>query len=105
MRTPLMEASLETWTFSAVWALFGLLVLMGGARLGDRALRWLGLTVLLGTTLKVFLFDMATLEGVIRAASFLALGALLLIGALAARRLGAARGVETLKSSRAEPRP
>jgi uncharacterized membrane protein len=37
----------------------------------------------------VFLFDMATLQGVIRAGSFLALGVLLLVGAVAARRLGA----------------
>ncbi len=89
MRTPLKEASVETWTYSAAWALYGLVVLTAGARSGDRALRWLGLAALLVTTAKVFLFDMATLEGVIRAASFLALGALLLIGALAARRLGA----------------
>jgi hypothetical protein len=90
MRAPLAEASVETWTYSAVWAAFGLLVLSSGARAGDRALRWLGLALLLGTTLKVFLFDMATLRGVIRAASFLALGAVLLAGALAARRLGGA---------------
>jgi uncharacterized membrane protein len=89
MRTPLREASVETWTYSAAWALYGLMILAAGARGGDRVLRWLGLAVLLATTAKVFLFDMATLEGVIRAASFLALGALLLIGALAARRLGA----------------
>jgi uncharacterized membrane protein len=89
MRTPLREASVETWTFSAAWAVYGLVVLVAGARSGDRALRWLGLGVLVATTLKVFLFDMATLEGVIRAASFLALGVLLLVGALAARRLGA----------------
>jgi len=88
MRTPLREASVETWTFSAAWALLGVLVLVAGVRGRDRALRWLGLIVLLITTAKVFLFDMATLEGVIRAASFLALGALLLIAALAARRFG-----------------
>jgi uncharacterized membrane protein len=50
-------------------------------------LRVLGLTILLVTTAKVFLFDMATLEGVVRAASFLALGAVLLFGAFTARRL------------------
>jgi uncharacterized membrane protein len=54
-------------------------------------LRGLGLTLLLATTAKVFLFDMARLEGVVRAASFLALGIVLLAAAVAARRLGAAK--------------
>jgi uncharacterized membrane protein len=88
MRVLLREASLETWTFSAVWAVYGLIVLAIGASRRDAPLRWLGLAILLGTTLKVFLFDMARLEGVVRAASFLALGVVLLIGALAARRFG-----------------
>jgi uncharacterized membrane protein len=87
MRAPLREASLETWTFSAVWAVYGLAVLTAGAGRKDIALRGLGLTILLVTTAKAFLFDMARLEGVIRAASFLALGAVLMVGALLARRL------------------
>ncbi len=87
MRAPLREASLETWTFSAVWAVYGLAVLIAGAGRKDIALRGLGLTILLVTTAKVFLFDMARLEGVVRAASFLALGAVLMLGALTARRL------------------
>jgi uncharacterized membrane protein len=96
MRAPLREASLETWTFSAVWALYGLMVLAGGAARKDPPVRWLGLAILLGTTLKVFLFDMAHLQGVIRAASFLALGLVLLVGALAARRFGGAVGPRAL---------
>ena len=88
MRAALHEASLETWTYSAVWALYGLMVLAIGARQRLIALRWLGLAILLLTTGKVFLFDMAQLAGVIRAGSFLALGVVLLIGALAARRFG-----------------
>ena len=86
MRAALREASLETWTYSAVWALYGLMVLAIGARQRLVALRWLGLAILLVTTFKVFLFDMARLAGVIRAGSFLALGVVLLVGALAARR-------------------
>ena len=89
MRAALREASLETWTFSVVWAVYGLAVLAAGASRKDAPLRGLGLAILLATTLKVFLFDLARLEGVIRAASFLALGVALLIGAFAARRLGA----------------
>ncbi len=87
MRAPLREASLETWTFSAVWAIYGLIVLTVGAGRKDIALRGLGLTILLVTTAKVFLFDMARLEGVVRAASFLALGAVLMLGALMVRRM------------------
>ncbi len=89
MRTPLAEASAETWTYSAAWAALGLAILVAGARWHDRTIRWSGLALLLGTTAKVFLFDMAMLQGVVRAGSFLALGVLLLCGALAARRLRA----------------
>lgn len=78
---------LETWTFSALWAVFGLAALSLGTVRRDVALRWAGLAVLLFTAAKVMLFDLARLEGVIRAASFLAVGALFLAGALAARRL------------------
>jgi len=87
MRPNLLEASLQTWTFSAVWGLygFGLLVIAVARREADQ--RWAGLAVLLATTAKVFLFDMAHLEGVVRAGSFLAVGALLLAAAVIARRL------------------
>jgi uncharacterized membrane protein len=54
------------------------------------ALRGIGLAVLLATTAKVFLFDLGHLEGVVRAASFLALGLVLVVGALAARRFSSA---------------
>ncbi|PVM94155.1 DUF2339 domain-containing protein [Caulobacter endophyticus] len=91
---PAMGAStdaggLETWTFSAVWAAFGLAVLSLGSARKDAVLRWAGLTVLLLTAGKVLLFDLARLEGVVRAASFLAVGALLLGGAVLVRRLNA----------------
>jgi hypothetical protein len=90
MREPLREASLETWTFSAIWALYGLAMLSGGAFRRDGPLRIMGLALLLLTTVKVFLFDLGHLDGVARAASFLALGVALLVAALAARRFGAA---------------
>ena len=81
------DGGLETWTFSALWAVFGLAALSLGTVRHDVALRWSGLAVLLLTAAKVLFFDLARLEGVTRAASFLAVGALLLVGALAARRL------------------
>ncbi|MGR4862311.1 DUF2339 domain-containing protein [Caulobacter sp. LARHSG274] len=89
MRDGLDRGGLETWTFSAVWAAFGLIVLFRASARKDVALRWLGLVVLLLTTGKVLLFDMATLDGVVRAASFLVVGALFIAGALVARRLNA----------------
>jgi uncharacterized membrane protein len=89
MRQGLDRGGLETWTFSAVWTLFGLVVLFRASARKDAALRWLGLAVLLITAAKVLLFDMATLDGVVRAASFLAVGALFIAGALVARRLNA----------------
>ena len=88
MATANAEARLETWAFSAIWALYGVAAVVLGARLRDLAVRWTGLAVLLFTTAKVFIFDMARLDGVVRAASFLALGALLIAAALAARRFG-----------------
>ena len=89
MRQGLDRGGLETWTFSAVWTVFGLVVLFRASARKDAALRWLGLAVLLITAAKVLLFDMATLDGVVRAASFLAVGALFIAGALVARRLNA----------------
>lgn len=83
--------ALETWTHSAFWALFGLLTLGSGTVRHDIVLRWAGLVILLVTAAKVLFFDLARLEGVIRAASFLAVGALFLAGALVARRLNARR--------------
>jgi uncharacterized membrane protein len=89
MRAALEAGSLETWTYSALWAVFGAGVLGYGAVRKDPALRWSGLAVLLFVTGKVFLFDMSQLEGVVRAASFLGLGAVLVFAALAARRFSA----------------
>ncbi|MES1202364.1 MAG: DUF2339 domain-containing protein, partial [Pseudomonadota bacterium] len=82
------DESVETWTYSALWALFGAGVLALGALRKDGVLRWSGLAVLLGVTAKVFLFDMSALDGVIRAASFLGLGGVLVVVALATRRIG-----------------
>lgn len=86
MSTANAEARIETWAFSFVWAVYGVGVMILGLRQGRPELRWTGLGLLLFTTAKVLLFDMARLDGVVRAASFLALGALLLVGAQAARR-------------------
>ncbi|MCC7268438.1 MAG: DUF2339 domain-containing protein, partial [Caulobacteraceae bacterium] len=102
MAVRIAEARIETWAFSAVWALFGLLVLVIGAARRSLTLRWLGLAILIGTVVKVLIFDTARLDGVIRAASFLAVGALLIVGAVAARRLNAG-AFFTPRKAAAEP--
>lgn len=84
-------SGLETWTFSALWAGFGLATLSLGTLRHDATLRWAGLVVLLVTAVKVLFFDLSQLQGVVRAASFLVVGALFLAGALAARRLRSGR--------------
>lgn len=93
MRPDLREASLETWTFSAVWGLFGFGLLIYGAARRSGDLRGAGLAVLAITLAKIFLFDMSRLDGVVRAGSFLAVGALLLTAAVLVRRLSGAGDV------------
>ncbi|MGA0600274.1 DUF2339 domain-containing protein [Caulobacter sp. KR2-114] len=78
---------MEMWTYSAVWAAVGL-GFIGASRRGGGLFLRAGVAVLLGAAAKVFLVDTASLSGVVRAGSFLALGVLLLAAALTARRLG-----------------
>ena len=85
---------LEIWSYSAVGAVLGL-AFIGVSRRGGPMFLRAGLALLLATTAKVFILDTASLSGVVRAGSFLALGALLLAGALTARRIaGAAKAAE-----------
>jgi len=93
MRPDLREASLETWAFSAVWGLYGFGLLVYGAARRSNDLRGAGLVVLMITLAKIFLFDMSRLDGIIRAGSFLAVGALLMAAAVIVRRLGGADGL------------
>lgn len=85
---------LETWAYSAVWAVVGAGLLALGSGLRERSLRWTGLLALLATGGKVALFDTANLEGVVRAGSFLAVGVLMVAAAVASRRLTAGRATD-----------
>ena len=74
---------------SAVWGLLGLVALYAGLR---RRLGWLqavGFGLFAVSLAKIFLFDLAFLSSVARALSFLAIGAVLLLGGLLVQRLGA----------------
>lgn len=82
----------ETYSYSAAWLVAGLALLAAGLRLDRQGLRAASGILVLLTVLKVFLFDMAELEGVLRAASFMGLGVCLIgIGLFYQRVLGRVR--------------
>ncbi|MEP4050897.1 MAG: DUF2339 domain-containing protein [Litorimonas sp.] len=70
---------MELWTISAVWLAFGIALLALGVWRRERALRIASGIVIILTVLKAFLIDMAGLEGVLRALSFVALGLILIV--------------------------
>lgn len=75
--------SLEQAVYSAVWLAVGLACLLWGLAAGSHLLRKLSAVILVGVTLKAFLIDMSALDGLLRALSFIGLGAVLIgIGAL-----------------------
>jgi uncharacterized membrane protein len=63
---------------SVLWACYGGAMLVVGLVRHNRLLRWLALALLGLTTIKVFLFDLASLDRVYRIISFIVLGAILL---------------------------
>jgi len=69
----------EQYTYSAVWLAFGVLLLLAGVFLRSQPARLASAAVVLITIGKVFLFDLAVLEGAFRALSFIGLG-LVLVG-------------------------
>jgi uncharacterized membrane protein len=74
-------------TVSAVWGTVGLVLLYLGLRRGWRALRGAGFALFAISLAKIFLYDLSQLSSIARAASFLAVGALLLIAGFFYQRL------------------
>jgi uncharacterized membrane protein len=72
---------------SGLWALVGVSALVAGLMRDHRELRLGALALLTVTLAKVCLYDLASLDSMYRVASFVALGALLLLGAFAWQRL------------------
>ncbi len=68
----------ETYSYSVVWLVIGVVLLSVGSRLDARSLRLASAGLVVLTVLKVFLIDMANLEGILRALSFIGLGAVLI---------------------------
>lgn len=68
----------EGYTYSLVWLLFSIALLVLGLKRKNETIRLGGLGVLCVVVLKVFLSDMSELEGLSRALSFMGLGAALI---------------------------
>ncbi|ESY66052.1 DUF2339 domain-containing protein [Mesorhizobium sp. M0051] len=69
---------LETYTYSALWLIIGVALLTAGVWLKSQVLRIASAALIAIAVLKVFIFDMSELEGVLRALSFIGLGAVLI---------------------------
>jgi len=69
----------ESYAYSAVWLAFALALFIAGLKLAKQHVRYAGLGVMVRVVLKVFLWDMSSLEGLYRIASFIGLG-LCLVG-------------------------
>ncbi|KQR73288.1 DUF2339 domain-containing protein [Rhizobium sp. Leaf341] len=68
----------ETYTYSVVWLVLGVALLVASLRFHSRSMRIVSGVLVFVTVLKVFLFDMANLEGLLRALSFIGLGIVLI---------------------------
>lgn len=68
----------ERYSYSLVWLFYAIAILVLGLKRDVKQIRMAGLGVLSIVVLKVFLFDMSTLEGLSRALSFMGLGAALI---------------------------
>ncbi|MCB5203388.1 DUF2339 domain-containing protein [Neorhizobium sp. T786] len=68
----------ETYTYSVVWLVIGVALLVLGSRFDARSLRIASAALVIITVLKVFLIDMSNLEGILRALSFIGLGLVLM---------------------------
>lgn len=81
-------AGLELYVYSAVWLLFGVALLALGFLRNAAALRHAGMALVCIVVAKVFLIDVAGLQGLLRVFSFLGLGAALVGLGYAYRRFG-----------------
>ncbi len=89
----------ETYTYSVVWLVIGVGLLVLGSRLDAKSLRLASAGLVLIAVLKVFLIDMSNLEGILRALSFIGLGAVLIGIGLFYQRILVKKGNETESDS------
>lgn len=68
----------ELWAYSAAWLMLGIAFLAYGIWRGSREARYASAALVTLATLKVFTYDLADVEGIWRALSFICLGAVLI---------------------------
>jgi uncharacterized membrane protein len=77
---------IRDFTYSALWLLYGALLMLAGFLRGLAVLRWLALFIMAATAAKIFVYDVAALSTGFRILSFLALGVVLLTVSFAYQR-------------------
>jgi uncharacterized membrane protein len=82
-----VETDAELYAYSAVWLAIGIATLAAGMFGGIRALRLVSGAIIVIVVAKVFVVDMSNLTGVLRALSFIGLGAVLVAIGLVYQRL------------------
>lgn len=85
----------ELYAISAAWLIIGIALLVAGLKAKRKDLRLASGIIITLTVLKAFLIDMATLEGVLRAMSFVVLGLILIVIGRAYQRILASEKKET----------
>ena len=85
----------ELYTYSIVWLALGIAMLIAGILAGRRVLRLVSGGIMVLVIVKVFLVDMSSLTGILRALSFIGLGGCLVaVGLLYQRLLGPSKGTK-----------
>ncbi len=92
----------ETYTYSAAWLALGVAILIVGILLRSTALRLASAALIVIAVAKVFLFDMSQLEGVLRALSFIGLGAVLIGIGIFYQRMMTVGGAKPARDTGAE---
>ena len=77
----------ELYAMSAAWLVIGIALLVTGLKTRRKDLRLASGVIITLTVLKAFLIDMASLEGVLRAMSFVVLGLVLIVIGRAYQRM------------------
>ena len=93
----------EFYAYSALWLGLGILLLAYGVLARSKPARLASAVLVAATVFKVFVFDLAGLEGVLRALSFLGLGAALIGIGLVYQRLLFPRAVNEPSAPAAPP--
>ncbi|NVP54293.1 DUF2339 domain-containing protein [Mycoplana rhizolycopersici] len=95
----------ETYTYSVVWLLTGVALLVLGLRFDARSLRLASAALVFVAVIKAFLVDMSNLEGILRALSFIGLGAVLIGIGLFYQKILSGRGAPPLGNTSAPHAP